>query len=480
MSLTVPAADVRFGHEHPTRSMNVRVQDREADLEQLVASIKAEGLIQPMATVEHEGVYYVVDGNRRLAALKTIGKPIPMAYLHLIQVADIDDALVKGLQANVQRMPLHIVDRFEAFSTMAIFMSADAIANRFGIGAKEVHRALALGALSPKIRNALRKDEIALNAAEAFTLETDKKKQEALFNRLKKEGQLWAGEIRAAIRGEQVGVANLLKFVGRDEFLAAGGHLGFDLFADDDADSAFVSDYQLLAQMGNQKLDDAKKDVLAQGWAWASMAHELPADWDWAWKKHPKAKASEREKYGAVLIFENGELTVITGIEKPDVKKAAEKKAEKKKKAAPALSAAMQARLEESLLTVTRDALKAECAYNDLAGICGKIVASMITPDRPSAIPAPIAKSLELIRNGLNRDTLQEMMLKKFNAKDYFEKAPFEIVLDAIKEGLGKERREELATKAKGMVRKTAHKELAKLGWLPPQLRLPGYSGPGA
>src|SRR5260221_5914386 len=124
-------ADVKFGHEYPGSSLNVRSYDRDADQKQLMASIAHEGLLQPMLAMKNGVAIYIIDGNRRLAALRKLKQTkIPATWLHLVDAESPEIALAKGLAANIERVPLHEVDRFEAFS--ALNMPVSDIARQFG------------------------------------------------------------------------------------------------------------------------------------------------------------------------------------------------------------------------------------------------------------------------------------------------------------------------------------------------------------
>ena len=66
--------DLRAGHhsDAPAGVVNVRCTGRDAGLDTLAASIDSLGVLQPLVVVESGGVFFVVDGNRRLAALEAL------------------------------------------------------------------------------------------------------------------------------------------------------------------------------------------------------------------------------------------------------------------------------------------------------------------------------------------------------------------------------------------------------------------------
>ena len=131
-------------------------------------------------------------------SLAADGQIAPEVYRVPVYVRSEDDAAAHetSLHANIERVPLHEVDEYEAFAELADSgLSEGDIASRFGIDKKRVRQRLALGRLSPLVRDAWR--EGAFDASghsreivEAFTLGslTD---QERVFKKLKKQGLFW-------------------------------------------------------------------------------------------------------------------------------------------------------------------------------------------------------------------------------------------------------------------------------------------------
>lgn len=73
----VPLSQIRPGHhpDAPAGVVNVRHAGRDAGLDTLGASILSLGLLQPLAVVPGGDFFYVVDGNRRHAALESLLPP---------------------------------------------------------------------------------------------------------------------------------------------------------------------------------------------------------------------------------------------------------------------------------------------------------------------------------------------------------------------------------------------------------------------
>ena len=183
--MTIPLSNLRRS------AANIRKTDATRDLEELVASIAAHGLLQNL-TVRPVGAngksratdFEVVAGARRLAALKLLAKrkrigkefPVPCRV-----VAD-EDATELSLAENVVRTPLHPADQFDAFSKLhGQGLGIEDIAARFGIAPTTVRQRLKLAVVSPRIMAVYRSGEMTLDQLVAFTLTDDHEAQERVW-----------------------------------------------------------------------------------------------------------------------------------------------------------------------------------------------------------------------------------------------------------------------------------------------------------
>ncbi|OUM03319.1 hypothetical protein A8M77_06595 [Variovorax sp. JS1663] len=70
-----------------------------------------------------------------------------------------------------------------------------------------------------------------------------------------------------------------MRFVGLDDYTAAGGGIRRDLFADDEATGTTLTDVALLERLVRDKLESLAEPVRAEGWAWVeSVPHLSPAE----------------------------------------------------------------------------------------------------------------------------------------------------------------------------------------------------------
>lgn len=264
--------------------MNVRRTDVEPTAD-FVANIAAEGVQQPLLVRTRGGrnpeMMFTFEGGKRLRSLRRLrdagasikGVAVTDDYLVPVVVKDLNDHQAKdmSLAMNLHRTGMHPVDRFEAFAEL-IGQGGEtpaSIAVRHGMTERAVTQALALGALSPKIRSAWRAGEIDAQTAEAFTLASTLAMQDKVFDKLGKKGGngLSKYNIHRELKVSDDEVGQLMAYVGDDAYVNAGGKVTRDLFS---ATTAIVSDPPLLKQLaGDMLAQECERLVTEDGWKWA-------------------------------------------------------------------------------------------------------------------------------------------------------------------------------------------------------------------
>ena len=273
---------------------NVRKTKPAMSIDQLAASIAAVGLLQNLVVCETEkGRYSVEAGGRRLKALKKLAKaktipgnePIPC------RVVPVDDATEASLAENVQREPMHPADEIEAFAQLAeAGHGPEAIAGRFGVNGMHVARRLKLARVSPRLIEALKRDDIDLDQLGALAFSDDHALQEKAFFD-SPEWQRTPEQLKARVSQAHVAETDkLARFVGADFYVEAGGAIASDLFADED-DTRFLADRELLLRLAEAKLGPIVAEVAAEGWAFAEIAIDGVA-----WSQFPqRVREHQRE-----------------------------------------------------------------------------------------------------------------------------------------------------------------------------------------
>ena len=166
---------------------NARRTNRLVDIDVLAALIKSQGLLQNLVVRDTgHGKYEVVDGLRRLAALKSLIKTGDWPRTKPVAINVLSDGhndTEVSLAANLGRVDMHPADTFEAFRDLAERegASAETIGMRFGYATTTVRGFLKLANVSPKLMKAFRKDEISLDQMKALAITDDHKRQEEVF-----------------------------------------------------------------------------------------------------------------------------------------------------------------------------------------------------------------------------------------------------------------------------------------------------------
>lgn len=152
-----------------------------AELEELSASIRRHGVLQPLIVTPHEqepGRYILIAGERRLMAARQAGLAQVPALVR--QAAD-QDRLELALIENLQRSDLSPLESAEAYRQLAedFNLSHDEIAVRVGKSRTAVTNTLRLLKLAPALQQALASGAISEGHARALLALNNETAQEA-------------------------------------------------------------------------------------------------------------------------------------------------------------------------------------------------------------------------------------------------------------------------------------------------------------
>ena len=155
------------------------------ELEELSASIRERGILQPvLLRVVGEG-YELIAGERRLRAAEAAGlKEIPA----LVQEATDDEVMELALIENIQRQNLNPIEEAKGYSfLLARFGSQDEVARRVGKARPSVSNALRLLELSDAIKQAIVESRLSSGHAKVL-LGVPEPLREKLAERVIKQG----------------------------------------------------------------------------------------------------------------------------------------------------------------------------------------------------------------------------------------------------------------------------------------------------
>ena len=264
---------------------NVRKTPPDANAEaELKASIANHGLLGNLVVRSEgpNGGYAVVAGGRRLAALKALAADGVLDAAHPVACLVVDgDARPAelSLAENVIRIAMHPADQVIAFTKLTESgVTAAAIAARFGTSERLVEQRLRLGNAAPELLNAYRAGDIDLETLKAFAVTTDHARQMMVWEQVADQGYRPAAwQVKRMLTEERVPAnSSMARFVGIEDYEAAGGPVLRDLFAADDESGIWLEDPVLLQNLAMAKLGETVKDLETR-WRWASAAPEV--DW---------------------------------------------------------------------------------------------------------------------------------------------------------------------------------------------------------
>jgi ParB family chromosome partitioning protein len=154
------------------------------ELENLAASIREHGVIQPLiVSPAKNGTYILIAGERRLQASRKAGlKTVPVVIRHATDQQLLELALIE----NVQRADLNPIEEAEAYQHLAreFRMSHEMIASRVGKSRVAVTNTMRLLDASAAVKQALVDGRISEGHARALLALGTAKAQEALLNQI--------------------------------------------------------------------------------------------------------------------------------------------------------------------------------------------------------------------------------------------------------------------------------------------------------
>ncbi|MCR8550004.1 ParB/RepB/Spo0J family partition protein [Salipiger sp. P9] len=279
MTLSFKPVSVAIGDLgiHPA---NVRARSPETyapeDIADLQASIAVLGLLQPLLVQEIDGVFGVLAGGRRHAALRTlVADKSAKGFTARTKVEcrlvpdDCDLTTAVSLAENITQAPMSAIDEFEAFARMMEVdgQTLESIAATFGTTVAAVKGRLRYGLIHPDIRAAARAKSITLDVMKAFADHPSQEVQREVFEALTREdGYLQAYTVRSALKSRGVQVSDDIGAFVREEYEARGGAIAADLLDE----HSVLEDTALVETILLEKLTAAAEQARADaGFAWA-------------------------------------------------------------------------------------------------------------------------------------------------------------------------------------------------------------------
>lgn len=168
-------------------SFQPREQFDEHSLNELAASIKELGLLQPVLVRRTPTGYELVAGERRWRASRRAGLEVIPAIVR--EVSD-DRSLEQALVENLHREDLNALEEASAYAQLVedFSMTHDDVATRVGKSRSAISNTLRLLQLPPSIQKMVVEGALSAGHARALLGTEDRSFQEGLARRIVKEG----------------------------------------------------------------------------------------------------------------------------------------------------------------------------------------------------------------------------------------------------------------------------------------------------
>jgi ParB family chromosome partitioning protein len=156
--LSLPVEAVQRNPEQPRKRFD------DAKLEELAASIRQHGIVEPILVRKEGGGYRIVAGERRWRAAQRAGlKEVPA----ILREATDREAFELALVENLQRADLNAIEEAEAYDVLATDhgLTQEEIATRVGKERSTVANALRLLKLPVDVRDAVRGGQLDMGHA---------------------------------------------------------------------------------------------------------------------------------------------------------------------------------------------------------------------------------------------------------------------------------------------------------------------------
>lgn len=156
-----------------------------AALEELAASIKEKGLLQPLLVRPKGDMYELVAGERRFKASQLAGlREVPVIIKDIGEREALEIALIE----NLQREDLNPMEEAEGYKRLVdMGMTQEEVARAVGKARVTVTNALRLLQLSPEVKKALEENKISAGHARALLMLPESKRNWGLSEVLSKQ-----------------------------------------------------------------------------------------------------------------------------------------------------------------------------------------------------------------------------------------------------------------------------------------------------
>lgn len=168
------------------------------DLDDLIASIKRHGILQPLVVTKTPDGYELIAGERRLRAARMAGlTDVPV----VIRSAEEQDKLELALVENIQRADLNPIEEARAYKKLIedYDLTQEVVAERLGKSRPQVANTIRLLDLPEEVQSAVREGRIPVTAARALLSLEGPEQQLAWWKKLT-QGEMTVRDVERGVR----------------------------------------------------------------------------------------------------------------------------------------------------------------------------------------------------------------------------------------------------------------------------------------
>jgi ParB family transcriptional regulator, chromosome partitioning protein len=270
--------------------MNMRHGRKAPDISDILPSVKARGILQPLLVRPDGEAFEIVAGRRRYFCAKAVVEeagdiaPLPCA---IMEPGDDAASLEASLIENIARQDPDAMSQYECFAKLIRDgKTVEDIANTFGITDVLVKRRLALGNLHPRIRDAYRNEAIDAETIRHLTLASKAQQKDWLALFQDPEARAPRGEqLKHWLFGGSAIPAKNALFPLEDY----EGEIVSDLFGEE----RYFSDAAQFWERQNAAIAARRAALLEKGWSEVIVLETGKHFHDWEYRKTPKKQGGK-------------------------------------------------------------------------------------------------------------------------------------------------------------------------------------------
>lgn len=299
--------------------LNMRGVKRTPDIDNILPSVRARGILVPLIVREKPGVvgegsgegeagpaYEIIAGKRRYHSALVVAQendgidPLPCAVM---EAGDDAAALEASLIENIARLDPDEMTQYETFVRLVREgRSVEELSLTFGLTPLQVKKTLALGNLLPRIRNLYRAETIDVVTVRHLTLASKARQRDWLA--LLDDETAYA-PTGSALKAWLFGGASIPVKAALFDVASYAGEVVSDLFGDD---SYFASAEAFwTAQLA--AVEERAEAFRAEGWTDVIVMERGHAFHSWEYERTPKRKGGKVY----VAIGQRGDVSIHEG-----------------------------------------------------------------------------------------------------------------------------------------------------------------------